>query len=63
MVVGTSLQVYPAAGIMHYTKPETPVFYIDPNPASVLELANPLEIIPMSGSEGMAVLKQRLLSL
>jgi len=63
VVVGTSLQVYPAAGIMHYTKPETPVFYIDPNPASVLELANPLEIIPMSGSEGMAVLKQRLLDL
>jgi NAD-dependent deacetylase len=63
VVVGTSLQVYPAAGIMHYTKPETPVFYIDPNPASVLELANPLEIIPMNGSEGMAVLKQRLLDL
>lgn len=63
VVVGTSLQVYPAAGIMHYTKPETPVFYIDPSPASVLELANPLEIIPMNGSAGMLVLKQRLLSL
>jgi len=60
IVIGTSLQVYPAAGIMHYTKPETPVFYIDPKPASVVQLVNPLEIIPLSGSEGMKMLKERL---
>lgn len=63
IVVGTSLQVYPAAGIMHYTRPESPVFYIDPKPASVVQLANPLEIIPLSGSEGMMMLKERLLLL
>lgn len=63
IVIGTSLQVYPAAGIMHYTKPETPIFYIDPKPASVVQLANPLEIIPLSGSEGMMMLKERLLLL
>lgn len=63
IVIGTSLQVYPAAGIMHYTKPETPVFYIDPKPASVVQLANSLEIIPLSGSEGMMMLKERLLLL
>lgn len=63
IVIGTSLQVYPAAGIMHYTRPETPVFYIDPKPASVVQLANPLEIIPLSGSEGMMMLKERLLLL
>jgi NAD-dependent deacetylase len=45
---------------MHYTKPETPVYYIDPKPASVVQLANPLEIIPLSGSEGMKMLKERL---
>lgn len=63
IVIGTSLQVYPAAGIMHYTKPETPVFYIDPKPASVIQLANPIEIIPLSGSEGMTLLKEKLLLL
>ncbi|RAR48561.1 SIR2 family NAD-dependent protein deacylase [Flavobacterium lacus] len=63
IVIGTSLQVYPAAGIMHYTNPETPVFYIDPKPASVIQLANPLEIIPLSGAEGMMMLKERLLLL
>ncbi|WP_258105576.1 NAD-dependent deacylase [Marinoscillum sp. MHG1-6] len=30
MVVGTSLLVYPAAGLMHYTPRETPKFIIDP---------------------------------
>ncbi|HBI00728.1 MAG TPA: NAD-dependent deacylase [Flavobacterium sp.] len=63
IVIGTSLQVYPAAGIMHYTKAETPVFYIDPKPASVVQLANSLEIIPLSGSEGIMKLKDRLLLL
>lgn len=63
VVVGTSLQVYPAAGIMHYTRPKTPVYYIDPKPATVVELSNPLEIIPFSGSEGLAILKEKLLPL
>jgi len=30
MVVGTSLQVYPAAGLLHYTKKNTPIYVIDP---------------------------------
>ena len=33
IIIGTSLQVYPAAGLMHYVNPETLVYYIDPNPA------------------------------
>lgn len=32
LIIGTSLQVYPAAGLMHYVSPTTPVFLIDPNP-------------------------------
>ena len=31
MVVGTSLQVYPAAGLLDYTKPDIPKFLVDPN--------------------------------
>ncbi|MFY0598852.1 MAG: NAD-dependent deacylase [Cyclobacteriaceae bacterium] len=31
MVVGTSLLVYPAAGLMNYTSDEVPKFIIDPN--------------------------------
>ncbi len=31
LVIGTSLQVYPAAGLLSYARPNTPVFVIDPN--------------------------------
>ncbi len=30
VVVGTSLLVYPAAGLLSYTKPDTPIYIIDP---------------------------------
>lgn len=62
LVIGTSLQVYPAAGIMHYTQPHVPIFYIDPKPATVVELTNPLEIFPYSGSEGMKIVREKLKS-
>lgn len=35
VVVGTSLQVYPAAGLLYYAKPSVPIFYIDTNPQRV----------------------------
>lgn len=53
IIIGTSLQVYPAAGLMHYAKPIVPVYYIDPKPATICKLANPLEVIKMSASEGL----------
>lgn len=60
-VIGTSMQVYPAAGLIHYGKPETAIYYIDPKPATLYELANPLEVIPMNATEGVPFLKERLL--
>ncbi|MDE6279378.1 MAG: NAD-dependent deacylase [Paramuribaculum sp.] len=35
VVIGTSLNVYPAAGLLHYVRPGVPVYYIDPKPAPV----------------------------
>jgi NAD-dependent deacetylase len=60
LIIGTSLQVYPAAGLMHYANSHVPVYYIDPNPATIYDLANPLEVLPMSASEGMEILKEKL---
>ncbi len=60
-VIGTSLQVYPAAGLLHYTNRNVPVFYIDPKPIPIYDLANSLEIIPMNATEGVPYLKQKLL--
>ncbi|THD33857.1 NAD-dependent deacylase [uncultured Flavobacterium sp.] len=62
-VVGTSLQVYPAAGLVDFAKPGTPLYYVDLNPARITNLSNELEIIPKTASEGMKILKEKLLRL
>ncbi|KJD33361.1 NAD-dependent deacetylase [Tamlana nanhaiensis] len=33
MIIGTSMQVYPAAGLMHYAPSGIPVYFIDPKPS------------------------------
>lgn len=61
IVIGTSLQVYPAAGLIDFADKNTPVFYVDPNPAHIPNLRNPLEVFAVTASEGMEILKSRLL--
>lgn len=64
VVIGTSLNVYPAAGLVNCISPGTPVYYIDPNPAKVTlsgsATSNPLTILPLKATEGMAQLIQIL---
>lgn len=57
VVIGTSLNVYPAAGLLHYVKPGTPVYYIDPNPAVVPE---GIHVIKATASQGVARLAEIL---
>lgn len=57
IVIGTSLQVYPAAGLMNYAKQHIPVYYIDLKPATIYNLPNPLEVLSMKASEGMELVK------
>jgi len=59
VVIGTSLNVYPAAGLIHYTRKDTPVYLIDPNPADVL-INRELIVIPRGAGEGLRELIQRL---
>lgn len=33
IVVGTSMQVYPAAGLLQYAKNNVPIYFVDPKPA------------------------------
>jgi NAD-dependent deacetylase len=40
VVIGTSLNVYPAAGLLNYVKPGTPVYLIDPNEVNAPEKDN-----------------------
>jgi NAD-dependent deacetylase len=63
IIIGTSLQVYPAAGLMNYVNQNVPVYYIDPKPASIYDLPNKLKVLPLSAVEGMKILKEELLNL
>lgn len=59
-VIGTSLQVYPAAGLISYAPGSTPVFYIDPKPIAIPNIRNKVETIAKFASEGVADLRARL---
>lgn len=61
IVVGTSLQVYPAAGLMDYAKHGVKVFYVDPKPATIYGSKNEIEVIPLVASEGMEMVRNSLL--
>ena len=33
LIIGTSMQVYPAAGLVQYAKPDAQIFFVDPKPS------------------------------
>jgi NAD-dependent deacetylase len=39
IIIGTSMQVYPAASLTAYAPPHTPIYYIDPRPSINYELS------------------------
>lgn len=59
IVIGTSLQVYPAAGLIEYTRQSIPIFVIDPNLPYVAPRPN-LFLIEEVGSVGMGIVKKKL---
>ena len=62
-VIGTSLQVYPAAGLIQYAPSRIPIFYIDPNPADVPNKKKNFEILALKASVGVPLLRERLLAI
>jgi NAD-dependent deacetylase len=62
VVIGSSLNVYPAAGLMHYAPPDASLWLIDPKEVSVL-VNRYVEVIKEKASAGVALLTQRLLSI
>jgi NAD-dependent deacetylase len=57
IIIGTSLVVYPAAGLIHYARPDIPIYLIDPNPVSA---GNRVQQIQKGASEGMKELMKIL---
>jgi NAD-dependent deacetylase len=60
IIIGTSLQVYPAASLMNFADATIPVFYIDPKPAEIYNLPNDIKVIAKTGSEGMKIVQKEL---
>lgn len=59
VVIGTSLAVYPAAGLIYSVRKGIPIFYIDPNPAATPDIPN-LTVIAQTATKGMTTLAKLL---
>jgi NAD-dependent deacetylase len=51
VIIGTSMQVYPAASLINFVQPDTPIYYIDPRPA--IGNSHNISVIAKSATEGM----------
>ena len=60
VIIGSSLAVYPAAGLVQYAPAHAKLYLIDPKPVSV-PTHSPIEVIQMPASKGVAELTKRLL--
>jgi len=62
VVIGTSLAVYPAAGLVHYVGLTKPIFIIDPAKPDI-RLKRNMTFIQEKATVGMEILKEQLRSL
>jgi len=58
VIIGTSMQVYPAASLIDYVQPGTPIYYIDPKPA--ISNTSKVNVIAKSATKGMKTLTSLL---
>lgn len=59
MIIGTSMKVYPAAGLIDFAPTDTQFYFIDPNPN--IRESDQLEIIKKKAVEGVPELVERLI--
>lgn len=57
VIIGTSMAVYPAAGLVHYARRGIPVYYIDQNPAPV---PDGITVLRTTATEGVKELARIL---
>lgn len=61
VIIGTSLNVYPAAGLLNYVPSRVPVYLIDPKEVAIAS-GRQVHVIRKGASEGMEELKNMLLN-
>lgn len=59
LIIGTSLNVYPAAGLLNYVSREVPVYLIDPKQVPIAS-GRQVHVIQKGASQGMEELKRLL---
>lgn len=59
VIIGTSMNVYPAAGLINYVPPGAPVYVIDPNEVAIAGQPR-LKIITAGAGEGVQLLIKEL---
>ncbi len=59
VVIGTSMVVYPAAGLIECVRRGTPIYYIDPHPALLQGIPN-LTVISEPATRGVEILARML---
>ena len=61
LVVGTSLNVYPAASLLHYTRPGIPIYFVDPGMPEFGLWADRITHIRKPATEGVPEVVEMLL--
>ena len=56
LIIGTSMQVYPAASLVNYRMYNTPIYFIDPKPAINKNALDKLTVISETATKGMKIL-------
>lgn len=62
IIIGTSMQVYPAASLIHYVPRNTPIFFIDPKPNINPRDFEGLTVITASAVQGVPKLVSELIA-
>lgn len=61
IVIGTSLNVYPAAGLIYYANNKIPIFVVDPN--DVQPISRRVHFVKEKATKGMELVRNQLVTL
>lgn len=62
LIIGTSMQVYPAASLINFVPKNIPIYFIDPKPAVDQQSYQNLSVIAEKASVGVAQVVEELMS-
>lgn len=59
VIIGTSMNVYPAAGLINYAPPTAPIYIIDPNEVAIADHPR-IRVIRKNASEGVQIMMEEI---